>query len=203
MRLYSLPGACSIASHIALLEAGLEFSVERVDYTDEPATADGRPYAEINPKRMVPALEISPGTILTENVAVLQYIADRSPESRLAPVAGSMDRYRLQEWLGFINSDFHRSYTILFKTTAPNETTRLFRERIARYLDHIEAALSKSRFLMGETFTIADCYLFTILTWSESVGIDLSSWPSVEAYRAAIAQRESVRAVEEWERRER
>lgn len=203
MRLYSFPGACSIASHIALLEGGLEFTVERVKFSGESITADGRPFADVNPKGMVPALEISPGTILTENIAVLQYIADQSPDSGLAPAAGSMDRYRLQEWLGFINSDFHRSYTIVFKTTAPNETTELFRKRIARYLDHIEDTLARRRFLLGDTFTIADCYLFTILTWSEPIGIDLSPWPSVEAYRATIADRDSVRAVTEWERHER
>jgi glutathione S-transferase len=192
-----------MASHIALLEAGVAFEVERVDFSEHALGADGGRFRDINPKGFVPALEIGPGNILTENIAVLQFIADLNPRSGLAPPPQSMQRYRLQEWLGFINSDFHRSFTILFKASTPNPTTEMFRRRIAAYLDYLAEVLTAQRFLMGNTFTVADCYLFTVLSWADSVRIDLSKWPSIVTYRADILGRDSVREVLEWESHER
>lgn len=202
MKLYTAPRACSTASHIALEESGADYDVSGVRWSDGGYTVDGRPFQEINPKGMVPALEISPGNVLTENVAILQFIADRSPGSGLAPEPGSMERYRLQEWLGFINSDVHRAYTIQFKTSTPNETSELFRNRISAHLAHVSESLSGHPYLMGARFTVADCYLFTVLSWSDAVGVDLSPWPVVSAYQDRIGDRDSVRAVLEWESHE-
>jgi len=187
-----------MASHIALLEAGVDFEVESIDLFGDNKTADGRTFKDINPKGFVPALEIRSGIVLTENIAILQFIADRNRDSKLAPTPGAEERYRLQEWLGFINSDLHRSFTPLFRTTTPNKTKSILRAKIYTYLDYIENALSKQRYLMGDNFTVADCYLFTVLSWSDSVDIDLSGLPAVTAYYDSIRTRDSVRVVFEW-----
>lgn len=199
MKLFCAPGACSMASHIALIEVGANFEIESIDLFGDLTIADGRDFRDINPKGFVPVLELSSGYFLTENIAVLQFIADQNPLSKLAPLPDSMERYRLQEWLGFINSDLHRSFTPLFRTSTPEQTKAMHRRRIATWLDYIESELTKRCYLMGDYFTIADCYLFTVLNWSGSVRIDLLRWPAVTAYCNNIHRRESVRSAFESE----
>lgn len=200
LKLYCATGACSIASHIALIEVGVDYELESIDLFGASTTSDGRQFREINPKGFVPVLEISPGLFLTENIAILQFIADQNPALKLAPKSDSMERYRLQEWLGFINSDLHRSFTPLFRTSTPKQSMVIYRAKINAYLDYIERVLESRRYLIDSNFTVADCYLFTVLNWSESVCINLSKWPAIANYYCNIIHgRESVRAALEWD----
>jgi len=194
MKLYYLTGACSLASNISLREAGIPFEAVKVE---RPAwrTADGLDYTQINPKRVVPALALDNREILTENVAVLPYIADRNPAAKLIPPAGSMERYRLLEWLGFINSDVHRSFSVLFRKDTPPETREAARGTLERHLGYLERAIGARTFLMGEQFSVVDAYLFTVLSWSSRVDIDLGRWPALKRYVERIRQRPNVVAA--------
>lgn len=194
MKLYFSPAACSLASHIALREAGLDFELVKTDIRDKK-TASGEDYRTINSKGYVPALQLDDGQVLTENPAVLQYIADRKPERGLAPAAGSMERYRLQEWLGFIGSEIHKQFSPLFVPTTPEPAKQVAKDNIARRLAWTEQALGTRPFLLGETFTVADAYLFTVLGWPQFAGMDLGQWPGLKAYHARIAQRPAVQAA--------
>ena len=194
MKLYYLTGACSLASNISLREAGLGFELVKVDRRTWK-TADGHDYSEVNPKRVVPALALDDGEILTENVALLPYIADRNPTAGLIPPVGSMERYRMMEWLGFVNSDVHRSYSPLFRKDAPEATREFARLSVNRHLDYLERAIGTRTFLMGEQFTVADAYLFTVLSWSSSVNVDLGKWPALKRYVERIAARPHVVAA--------
>jgi len=191
MKLYYLTGACSLASNIALREAGLKFELVKVDRHTRKA-ADGHDYNEINPKGYVPALVLDDGETLTENVAVLQYIADHSPASKLAPPAGTMERHRLVEWLAFVSSEIHKAYSPLFREDATEATKQYTLANLTRRLDHLNRMLANKNFLMGEQFTVADCYLFTVLSWSPHVKLDLGKWPELKRYVERIGQRPHV-----------
>jgi len=191
MKLYYLTGACSLASNIALREAGLKFELVKVDRHTRK-TADGHDYNEINPKGYVPALVLDNGETLTENVAVLQYIADHSPASKLAPPAGTMERHRLVEWLAFVSSEIHKAYSPLFREDATEATKQYTLANLTRRLDHLNRMLANKNFLMGEQFTVADCYLFTVLSWSPHVKLDLGKWPELKRYVERIGQRPHV-----------
>jgi len=191
MKLYYLTGACSLASNIALREAGLKFELVKVDRHTRKA-ADGHDYNEINPKGYVPALVLDNGETLTENVAVLQYIADHSPSSKLAPPAGTMERHRLVEWLAFVSSEIHKSFSPLFREDATEATKQYTLANLTRRLDHLNRMLANKNFLMGEQFTVADCYLFTVLSWSPHVKLDLGRWPELKRYVDRIAARPHV-----------
>jgi len=191
MKLYYLPAACSQASDIALREAGLKFELVKVDRHTKK-TADGRDFNEVNPKGYVPALQLDDGQVLTENVAVLQYIADRNPAARLAPPAGTMERYRLMEWLSFISSELHRTFTTLFHAAAPEETKQYARKNLSARLDYLQRALGDREFLLGDGFTVADAYLFTVLGWGRYVKLDIGQWPQLERYTARIGARPHV-----------
>jgi glutathione S-transferase len=173
MKLYISTGACSMASNIALHEAGIQFELTKVDKRTK--RVDGVDFATINPKGYVPALRLDDGQVLTENVAVLQYIADLSPAAKLAPAAGTMERYRLQEWLSFINSELHKSFTPLFSSEATEDMKTYSRNYLAKRLSYLEGALGDKKYLMGDQFTVADAYLFTVLGWSSHVGVDIGS----------------------------
>jgi glutathione S-transferase len=191
MKLYYLTGACSLASNIALREAGLKFELVKVDRKTKKA-ADGLDYNEVNPKGYVPALMLDNGEVLTENVVVLQYIADRNPAAKLAPPAGTMERYRLMEWLSFINSEVHKSFSPLFRQDAPQDTKEFARKNLATRCDYLQRTLGSKDFLMG-TFTVADPYLFTVLGWSgPNVGVDLGKWPQLKRYVEGIGTRPHV-----------
>jgi glutathione S-transferase len=191
MKLYYFSGACSLASNIALREAGLPFELVKVDRRTRKA-ADGLDYNEVNPKGYVPALALDNGEVLTENVAVLQYIADRNPASKLAPPAGTMERYRLVEWLAFISSEIHKNFSPLFREDAPEETKQFVRKVLSTRLDYLNRAIGNRPFLMGEQFTVADAYLFTVLSWSRHLNFDLGKWPQVQRYVERVGARPQV-----------
>jgi glutathione S-transferase len=188
MKLYISPGACSMASNIALHEAGIQFELSKVDKRTK--RVDGVDFATINPKGYVPALRLDDGQVLTENVAVLQYIADLNPAAKLAPAAGTMERYRLQEWLSFVNSELHKSFTPLFSSEATEDMKTYARNYLAKRLSYLEGALGDKKYLMGDQFTVADAYLFTVLGWGSHVGVDIG--PKLKSYVDRVRARPHV-----------
>jgi glutathione S-transferase len=189
MKLYYRPAACSLASNIALREAGLKFELVKVDRRTKKA-ADGLDFNEVNPKGYVPALTLDNGEVLTENVAVLQYIADRNPAAKLAPPAGTMERYRLMEWLSFINSEVHKGFSPLFRDDASEDVKQFTRMNLQGRLDYLERILGGRIFLMGEQFTVADAYLFAVASWGRYVKVDLG--PALQRYVERVGQRPHV-----------
>lgn len=194
MKLYYFPSACSQASNIALREAGLKFDLVKVDHHTRKA-ADGLDFNAVNPKGYVPALTLDSGETLTENVAVLQYIGDHSTGPKLAPPAGTMERYRLIEWLAFINSEVHKTFSPLFNKDAPEEVKQFALANLTKRLGSLQSALGSKTFLMGEQFTVADCYLFTVLSWAPFVKLDLGKWPELKRYVDRIHARPHVMAA--------
>lgn len=199
MKLYFSPGACSLSPHIVACEAGITLALERVDLRTKK-TETGADFTRINPKGYVPALELDDGQMLTEGPAIVQYLADRAPKTGLAPQAGTMERYRLQEWLGFIGTEIHKSFGALFSPKAPDAWKATAREMIANRLDYVANELQGKAFLMGDTFTVADAYLFTVLGWTKHVGIDMTRWPALTQYCERIAARPAVQAAQKAER---
>jgi len=171
MKLYFSPGACSLAPHIALHEIGVPFDGLRVDLKAHKV-ADGTDYYSVNPKGYVPLLELDTGERLTEAAVILQYIADRKPGT-LAPAFGSIERYRLMEWLNFIATEVHKQFGPLFYPTTPDATKEAQKTKLATRFDHVSKTLAKQPYLTGDAFTIADAYLFTVVNWSGNLGIDL------------------------------
>jgi glutathione S-transferase len=196
MLLYFKPGACSLSSRIVLTELGLPFEAVKVD-TDAGTTEDGSDYRAVNPKGYVPALEIAPGTVITENPAILQYLADQVPQAGLAPMTGKIERIRLQEWLSFTSSELHKAFSPWFSGRPLNGEEKSRAEaNLDRRIGDVEQGLSDDRpFILGETFTVADAYLFVVLSWSGFIGVDLARWPKVAAYTTRIAARPAVRAA--------
>jgi glutathione S-transferase len=188
MKLYILPGACSMASNIALREAGIKFELAKVDKRTK--RVDGIDFTTINPKGYVPALRLDDGQVLTENVVVLQYIADLNPAAKLAPPAGTLERYRVLEWLSFINSELHKSFSPLYSSEAGEETKTYARNYLAKRLAYVDSALGNNKYLMGEQFTVADAYLFTVLTWGAHVGVDIGA--KLKAYVDRVRERPHV-----------
>jgi glutathione S-transferase len=188
VKLYYRPAACSLAANIALREAGLKFELVKVDRRTRKA-ADGLDFDEVNPKGYVPALTLDNGEVLTENVAVLQYIADRSPATRLAPPAGTMERYRLMEWLSFINSEVHKAFSPLFRDDASEDVKQYTRKNLEVRLDYLNRVLDGRNFLMGEQFTVADAYLFAVASWGKHVNVDLGRWPALQRHVERVGQR--------------
>jgi glutathione S-transferase len=193
MKLYYSPGACSLSPHIVLREAGLAFTLDRIDYATRK-TESGRDYGSINPKGQVPALELETGEVLTEGAVIVQYIADKKPETGLAPKPGSMERYRLQEWLNYLASELHKTFSPLFNPKTPDEFRAMVKERLSSQFAYLNERLGKSPFLAGPNFSIADAYAFTVLHWTKSkrVAIDLGGWPNLQAYMDRIAARPKV-----------
>lgn len=194
MKLYYMTGACSLASAISLNEAGLKYELVKVDRKTRKA-ADGLDYREVNPRGYVPALTLDSGETLTENVAVLQYIADRNPAAKLAPAHGTLERYRLVGWLAFINSEIHKSFTPMFREDAPEAAKEYTRKVLSGRLDQLEQALGSRNYLMGEQFTVADAYLYVVLGWGAHVGIDIGRWPALKRFHDRVGQRPSVVAA--------
>ena len=192
MKLYYAPGACSMAPHIVLREAGYKFDLEKVDIPSKK-TASGADYWKVNPKGYVPALQLDDGQILTEVAVIMQYLADQKPESGLAPKAGTMERYRLMEWLNFISSEIHKTLGALFN---PKITPEWKDNQIAlfgRRYDHLARALGNKPYLMGDKFSIADAYLFTVLSWSGYLKLDMSKWPTLKDYMVRVNARPAVK----------
>ena len=190
MKLYFSPAACSLAPHIALNELGLTYTAIKVDLATHKL-ADGTDYYTVNPKGYVPMLEIAPGEQLTEAAVILQYIADRKPGT-LAPAFGTMQRYRLMEWLNFIATEVHKQFAPLWYPTTPEATKEAQRKKLASRFDLVAKTLSKQPYLTGDTFTIADAYLFTVVNWSDTLKVDLSPWPALQQFQARVAARPKV-----------
>ncbi len=196
MKLYYKPGACSLASHIALHEIGATFGTEEVD-TARGKTASGADYAEINPHGYVPALALESGDILLEGPAILQYLADQYPEKDLAPPPGTLHRARLQQYLNYIASELHTAFSPLFTETPPSGADReIVVDEIGDKLSAFETNLSNGRtYLLGDQFSVADAYLFAVASWTGPTGIGLDAWPNVAAYVDRITERPAVQAA--------
>jgi glutathione S-transferase len=192
MKLYYSPGACSLSPHIVLREAGLPFQLVKVNLKTRK-TADDADYLRVNPKGYVPALQFDDGSVLTEGPAILQWVADQVPQSHLAPAAGTMERYQLIEWLNFIATELHKQFSPLFNPATPEETQRACKERIAGRCEYVQQRLGNGPYLLGEHFTVADAYLYTVLGWGKYVEIDLARWPRLAAYVERVAARPKVR----------
>jgi glutathione S-transferase len=188
MKLYFMPGVCSMASNIALHEAGIKFDLAKVDKRTK--RVDGVDFTTINPKGYVPALRLDDGTVLTENVAVLQYIGDLNTAAKLLPPVGSLERYRVQEWLSFINSELHKSFTPLFSAETGDETKTYARNILKNRLSYVETALGDNKYLTGDQFTVADAYLFTVLSWARHAGVEIGA--NLKAYVDRVRERPHV-----------
>jgi glutathione S-transferase len=193
MKLYHSNGACSLAPHIALEEAGLPYDLVRVDLRSHKLP-DGTDYYSVNPKGYVPLLELDNGDRLSEVAVILQYIADREPGT-LAPANGTMERYHLMEWLNFIATEIHKQYGPLWHAETPEATKATQRAALAKRFDLIVKTLEKQPYLTGESFGIADAYLFTVVNWSALLKFDLSPWPALQQFQARVAARPKVREV--------
>jgi glutathione S-transferase len=191
MKLYYAPASCSLAAHIALREAGLDFEPMRVDLRDK-SVAGGGDLRDVTPKGYVPALQLDDGTVLTEVPAVLQFIADQRPAAGLAPPYGSLERYRLQEWLAYLSSEVHKTWSALWYKDRPAEERARTLERLGGRLDLVAASLGEKPSLLGEAFTVADAYLFALLNWARYTGVDLAKWPNLQAFQARVAARPAV-----------
>ena len=194
MKLYYSPGACSLSPHIVLREAGLAFEPVLASTKTHKLT-DGTDYYTINPKGSVPLLELDNGERLSEGPAIVQYIADLAPAAKLAPPAGTMPRYRLMEWLNFITSEVHKSFSPLFNPAMPEEGKAVYRNRLQDRFKWVDAQLEGKQWLMGDTFTVADGYLFTCTRWGGFVGVDTSGFKHLTAYMARVAARPAVQAA--------
>jgi glutathione S-transferase len=194
VKLYYSPGACSQAPNIVLREAGLDFDLAKVDLRAKRLES-GENYRTINPKGSVPALELDDGTLLTENAVVLQYIADLAPEARLIPPFGTIDRYRLLEWLNYIATELHKGFGPLFNPATSPEVRQTAIETIEKKFDYVQQRLGDGPYLTGAAFTIADAYLFVVLRWTRIHHINLSRWPGLAALADRIADRPAVRAA--------
>jgi glutathione S-transferase len=191
MKLFYAPGACSLSPHIALLEAGLPFSLSKVDLKDKKLES-GEDFNGINGKGYVPVLQLDDGQVLTEGPAIVQYIADQKPATGLAPAAGTVERYRLQEWLNFITSELHKPMGSMFNPAQTPEWKESVKATLSKRLDWLSKQLEGKQYLLGDKFSIADGYLFTVLNWAGMVKFDLGKWPLIQQYAARVGQRPKV-----------
>lgn len=193
--LYSAAGSCSLAAHICLVETDLKFKVVKIDLQGDRELPDGRALKELNPKNQVPVLVLDNQEILTENVAILQYIADQQPSAKLAPAPTDFARYRLQEWLGFISSTLHKTLGLLFSPNLAPSTQQLALQRFADSAAYLEQHFTSYNYLVEDRFSVADAYLYIVLSWCALFNIDLLPYPKICAYQARILQRPSVQEV--------
>ena len=194
MKLYYSPGACSLSPHIALHEAGLAHTPVLAS-TKSHKLQDGTDYYGINPLGYVPLLELDSGERLREGPAIVQYIADQAPSKNLAPAHGTMERYRLQEWLTFIGTEVHKGFSPLFNPATPDEYKTMAREKLLPRLQWVDSQLEGKQCLMGDTFTVADGYLFTVTNWAKPTNLDISGLANLAAYRERVGARPAVQAA--------
>ena len=194
MKLYYSPGACSLSPHIVLREAGFDITLEKVNLRTKEMESGGD-FLAINPKGYVPALELDGGEILTEGPAIIQYVADLVPEKKLVPPAGTLARARVQEWLNFIGTELHKSFSPLFNPATSDDAKAAARALIDRRLAFAASVLDAQPYLTGDSFTVADAYLFTVLSWTGYVKVDITPWPSLGAYFERIKARPAVQAA--------
>jgi glutathione S-transferase len=194
MKLFYSPGACSLSPDIVAREAGIDLPLQKVDLKTKTIASEGD-YFAINPKGSVPALQLDDGQVLTEGPTIVQYLADLEPAKGLAPPAGTMARYRLMEWLGYINSELHKTYSPLFRPDTPAETRAERLAYLAKRYAVVEKQLAAHPYLLGESFTAADAYLFTVTNWAPRVKFDLVPFPGVRAFQERVAARPAVKAA--------
>jgi glutathione S-transferase len=191
MKLYYSPGACSLSPHIVSREAGIPVELKKTSTKDKTIDGGGD-YWKVNGKGYVPALELDNGQVLTEGPAIVQYLADQKPETGLAPKAGSIERYKVQEWLNFITSEIHKGFSPLFRPNTPDEYKKITKDNLGNRFNWLDKQLAGKDYLMGKQFTVADAYLFTVLRWTTPTQIDLSKWPNLTAYLARVGARPKV-----------
>ena len=198
MKLYYAPGACSLSPHIVAREAGIKFDLQKVN-TKDKSMEGGGDFWQVNPRGYVPVLELDNGERLTEGPAIVQYLADQKPDSGLAPKPGSLERYRLQEWLNFLTSEVHKQFSPLFKPNTPEDYKPIAKQNIATRFDWLDKQLAGKDYLLGKQFTVADAYLFVLTNWTKPTQIDLAKWPNLAAYNKRVAARPKVREAMEAE----
>jgi glutathione S-transferase len=191
MKLYFAPEACSLSPHIVLEELGLPFTLVKVD-TKTKKTADGRDFLAVNPKGYVPVLELDNGERLTEGPAIVQYLADLKPGAKLAPPNGTFERTRLQEWLNFISTEIHKTYSPMFNAALPEAAKSIFRDKLMQRYAFVAATLDKQDYLLGSRFTVADAYLFVVTRWATHFDIDVDRWPALAQFMERVAARASA-----------
>lgn len=189
MKLYYSPGACSLSPHIVAREADLAIELEKTDLTNK-TTASGIDFTTINPKGYVPALQLDDGSVLTEGPAIVQYLADKTPAANLIPAAGTLARYRVLEWLNFISTELHKSFSPLFNPANSDARKQEAKDYLAKRFVTVEQQLAKSDYIAGDQFTVADAYLFTVLGWGKYVGVELPA--ALQNYLGRIYQRPAV-----------
>ncbi|WP_217126062.1 glutathione transferase GstA [Hydrogenophilus thiooxidans] len=194
LTLYYSPGACSLSPHIALREAELPFALVRVDLAKKQ-TETGEDFRKINPNGYVPCLQLTDGRTLTEGPAIVQYIADQVPEKGLAPANGTWERYQLQQWLNFISTEIHKSYSPLFKPNTSQDHKNFARDLLTTRLEYVAHELAHRPYLLGERYSVADIYLFVTLSWAPYVALDLTKWPSLTQYQTRVGSRPAVQAA--------
>ncbi|WP_179403153.1 glutathione transferase GstA [Burkholderia guangdongensis] len=194
MKLFLTPGVCSLSPHIVLEEAGLKYETETVNLGTK-LTETGKDFKTINPKGYVPALQLDSGEVLTEGPAIVQYLADQAADKHLAPAHGTIERYRLQSWLTFIGTELHKSCSPFFNPAASDDWKASATANLERRLGYANDALAGQSFLLGDGFTVADAYLFTVLNWLKFAKLDLATWPNLVAFHARVGARPAVQAA--------
>jgi len=194
MKLYYAPGACSLCPHIVLLEASLAAEAVQVNLKTHQLL-DGSDYYAINERGYVPLLELDDGERITENAAIVQYLADRAPDRGLLPPAGTLERTRVQEWLAFVGSELHKGFSPLFNPAVPEEVKPVFKKKLVDRFRWVDGQLAGKSYLMGETFTVADAYLFVITGWAGRMGVDIAGLENLAAHQARMRQRPGVQAA--------
>lgn len=193
MKLYYAPGACSLSPHIVLCELDLPHELEKVDLRVRPhLTASGADFTQINPKGYVPVLQLDDGELLTEGPAIVQYLADQKPEAGLLAPAGSLQRARAHEWLTYIGTELHKNFGALFRPDTPDAAKQMARDALGQRLVYVEQALQGREYLVGDSFGVADAYLFVVLGWCQHLSVDLAPYPTLQAYQQRIAARPAV-----------
>ena len=194
MKLYYSPGTCALSPHIVLIESKTPYKLVKTDIRAKKVE-DGSDFFKVNPNGYVPALQLDDGTILTEGPAIVQYLADKVPEKKLAPANGTLERYKLQSWLNFISTEMHKGFSPIFNPAMPEEGKKLARERLVSRLEHVNKHLARQDYLLGSGFSVADAYLFTVLRWTVPTKIDLAPFANLQAFMKRMEARPGVRAA--------
>lgn len=194
MKLYFSPGACSLSPHIVAKEAGVPVELVKTDLKTKKDQSGGD-YLKINPLGYVPALVLDDGTVLTEGPAIVQYLADKAPDKKLAPANGTLDRYKLQGWLNFVSTEVHKGFSPLFNPSMPDEAKKIARERLAARLAFLDKRFAGNDYLTGKQFTVVDAYCFTVLRWTAPLKVDLAPYPHIQAYMKRVGERPAVQAA--------
>lgn len=191
MKLFYKTGACSLSPHIVLLEANLPFTLEKVDLATKK-TEHGDDFLKINPKGQVPTLLLDDGSILTEGVAIVQFLADKVPGRNLIPANGTLARYHAIEWLNYISAELHKGFSPLFNPKTPDEFKEITKQKLFSQFKYLDGVLSKQKFILGDDFSVADAYLFTVLGWTKPMHFDLTPYPALTAYITRVGERPAV-----------